>query len=156
MKRSAGILLYRKLSEVEFFLVHPGGPFFAKKDDGVWTIPKGEVNAEEDPIAAAKREFLEETGSPVKGLFLPLGEVKQKAGKIVEAWAVEGDLAAEHIKSNTFEIEWPPRSGKKRSFAEIDKAGWFNLENALQKINPAQKELLTRLLSLIGGPTNSA
>jgi predicted NUDIX family NTP pyrophosphohydrolase len=151
MKCSAGILLYRLSSEheIEFFLVHPGGPFFLKKDEGSWTIPKGEIDADEDPLDAATREFAEETGSQLSGNFVSLGEIKQKAGKRVAAWAVQGDLDPATITSNEFEIEWPPRSGRIRKFPEIDKAGWFNLEAASKKINPAQVPLLERLIELI-------
>ena len=151
MKQSAGILLYRKdkTNKLEVFLVHPGGPFFAKKDEGYWTIPKGEIEEGEDPLIAAKREFHEETATELEGDFHSLGEIKQKGGKIVQAWAIEGDIDADKIVSNTFEIEWPPRSGKKKSFAEIDKAGWFSLEEALVKINAAQRAFLESLHALI-------
>lgn len=151
MKRSAGILLYRLSAQhvVEFFLVHPGGPYFAKKDEGSWTIPKGEIDDDEEPLAAAKREFEEEIGTKLKGRFMSLGEIRQKAGKVVAAWAVEGDLDPGTIKSNEFEIEWPPRSGRNTKFPEVDKAGWFNLESASKKINPAQLPLLERLLQAL-------
>ena len=150
MKRSAGILLYKvnHSNEIAFFLVHPGGPFFAKKDNGFWTIPKGEIEPDEDPLATAKREFEEETGTEPTGDFITLGEIKQKGGKIVQAWAVEGDLDIEKIKSNNFEIEWPPKSGQKKSFPEIDKAGWFSLTEAKAKINEAQYVFITRLAEL--------
>jgi|SRR5688572_9437421 len=150
MKRSAGILLYRfnKKKDIEFFLVHPGGPFFAKKDEGFWTIPKGEIEADEDPLETAKREFEEETGSQLTGNFIYLGEIKQKAGKIVQAWAVEGDLDITKIRSNTFEIEWPPKSGKKRTFPAIDKAGWFSMAEAKQKMNEAQSTFLAGFANL--------
>ncbi len=130
---------------MEVLLVHPGGPFFAKKDEGVWSIPKGEYNETEDPLKAACREFQEELGSPVQGEFIPLGEVKQKGGKLVCCWAVEGQLDTTHIKSNTFKMVWPPRSGKVKEFPEVDKAEWFTLAAALQKINPAQAFFLERL-----------
>jgi predicted NUDIX family NTP pyrophosphohydrolase len=150
MKRSAGILLYKinHSKEIAFFLVHPGGPFFAKKDNGFWTIPKGEIEPNEDPLKTAKREFEEETGTKPTGIFISLGEIKQKGGKIVQAWAVKGDLDIEKIQSNTFEIEWPPKSGQKKSFPEIDKAGWFGLTEAMEKINEAQSIFLTRLVEL--------
>ena len=155
MKRSAGILAYR-LKEVkgnggqtEFFLVHPGGPFFARKDNGFWTIPKGEYESNETPLDAARREFEEETGVRLSGKFVSLGEVKQKGGKIVEAWAIESDFDERQITSNSFEIEWPPKSGRKQSFPEVDKAGWFELEEASKKINQAQMEFLVRLPGLI-------
>jgi predicted NUDIX family NTP pyrophosphohydrolase len=149
MKRSAGILLYR-LNEnhrVEFFLVHPGGPFFAKKDDGYWTIPKGEIDEGEDALVAAKREFEEETGKKLDGPFIHLGEIKQKAGKVVEAWAINGDIDPTRIVSNHFEIEWPPRTGKIKSFPEVDRAGWFDQEQASKKILPAQSTFLQRVIA---------
>jgi predicted NUDIX family NTP pyrophosphohydrolase len=145
-KQSAGILLYRKINNLlQVFLVHPGGPFFAKKDDGSWSIPKGEFLDDEDPLAAAKREFSEETGQAIDGDFKPLSPITQKGGKKVFAWAIEGDIDHETIVSNDFEIEWPPRSGKKQVFPEIDKAGWFEVEEAKIKINPAQAELIENL-----------
>lgn len=143
--RSAGILLYRmKDGELEVFLVHPGGPFWQKKDIGAWTIPKGEFTTEE-PLTAAKREFEEETGKRLTGNFIELSPIKQKAGKTILAWAVEGDIDASAISSNTFTIEWPPGSGKKREFPEIDRAHWFTVEEGQQKINPAQAALIAEL-----------
>ena len=145
-KKSAGILLYRirnKLPEV--FLVHPGGPFWANKDGGAWTIPKGEFDEDEDPLDAAKREFKEETGTKISGEFIELNPIRQKSGKIVLAWAVEGDIEPTKIISNEFEMEWPPRSGKMKRFPEIDKASWFNLTEAKQKIIPAQSFLIEEL-----------
>ena len=145
-KQSAGILLYRiKSNDLEVFLVHPGGPFWAKKDEGAWSIPKGEFEDEEDPLAAAKREFEEETGLKISGEFIELHPVKQKSGKMVYAWAVEGDVDPLKIKSNEFEIEWPPKSGKMKSFPEIDKAAWFNLTEAKKKIIAAQTGLIKEL-----------
>ena len=145
-KQSAGILLYRiKSNDLEVFLVHPGGPFWAKKDEGAWSIPKGEFEDEEDPLAAAKREFEEETGLKISGEFIELHPVKQKSGKMVYAWAVEGDVDPLKIKSNEFEIEWPPKSGKMKSFPEIDKAAWFNLTEAKKKIITAQTGLIKEL-----------
>lgn len=153
---SAGILLFRRpAGRLEVLLVHPGGPFWAKKDDGAWSIPKGEHDADEDPRAAALREFEEELGSPAPSspdALLDLGTVRQKAGKQVAAWAVEGDLDCAAIRSNTFEMEWPPRSGRRQSFPEIDRAEWFDLETAARKINPAQAELLERLVARLGYP----
>jgi predicted NUDIX family NTP pyrophosphohydrolase len=135
-KQSAGILLYRiNDKNLEVFLVHPGGPFWAKKDQGAWSIPKGEFDEEEEGIFAAKREFLEETGMAVEGEAIPLSPQKQKGGKLVYAWAVEGNLDPAEVRSNTFEMEWPPRSGRLGSFPEIDRAGWFPVEEALRKIN---------------------
>ncbi len=147
-KTSAGILLYkRKDGELRFFLIHPGGPFFAGKDDGAWSIPKGEPDEGEDPFAAARREFREETGCSVDGEFRPLAPVTQKGGKTVLAWAVEGDCDAERIVSNTFRLEWPPRSGRMQEFPEVDRAGWFSLDEAKRRINPAQIALLLQLSS---------
>jgi predicted NUDIX family NTP pyrophosphohydrolase len=147
-KPSAGILLYRLTPALEVLLVHPGGPFFNNKDIGAWTIPKGEINPDEDPLAAAIRETTEELGHPPQGPFLPLGSIKQKAGKIVQAWAAKSNLDPTTITSNTFELEWPPRSGKKQTFPEIDRAQWFPLDQAKQQINPAQLPLLEKLQQL--------
>ena len=145
-KQSAGILLYRMTNNLlQVFLVHPGGPFFRKKDEGAWSIPKGEYLDNEEALAAAQREFEEETGQPVSGNFIKLTPVKQKSGKVVHAWAVEGDIDHTNIISNLFEIEWPPKSGKKASFPEIDRAGWFDIETAKVKINPGQIGLITEL-----------
>lgn len=146
-KRSAGILLYRPgQSGPEVFLVHPGGPFWKKKDTGAWTIPKGEIGEGEEPLSAAKREFEEETGHAVNGEFIPLQPVRQKAGKLILAWAVLGDLDVGSIRSNTFQIEWPYKSGRVHSFFEIDKAGWFTASEAVVKINPAQAALIDQLI----------
>ena len=135
---SAGILLYRKrLDKVEVFLVHPGGPFWKNKDEGAWTIPKGEVMPGEENFDAAVREFLEETGVQLKGKFKVLNPVRQKAGKLIYAWAIHKNIDERKIKSNMFEMEWPPKSGKTSSFPEIDKGGWFDLDSAAKKINPA-------------------
>ena len=146
-KQSAGLLLYRKQNEqVEVFLVHPGGPLWTKKDVGAWSIPKGEFD-EEEPLLAAKREFQEETGfDPPPGEYLPLKKVRQKSGKIVHAWAIEGEVDAEQVHSNDFEMQWPPRSGKVQAFPEIDRAAWFSVDEALQKINPGQAGLIQELL----------
>ena len=127
-------------------LVHPGGPFWTRRDAGVWSIPKGEYEADEAPLIAAHREFTEELGTePPAGQELDLGEVRQKSGKYVRAWALEGDLDAAAITSNTFTLEWPPRSGRTRDFPEVDRAGWFTLEEAREKINRGQAPLLDRL-----------
>jgi predicted NUDIX family NTP pyrophosphohydrolase len=144
---SAGILLYRRRGGgVEVLLVHPGGPFWARRDAGAWSIPKGEYDAREDPLDAARREFAEELGvAPPEGPVDDLGEVRQKAGKRVRAWAVAGDIDADAVVSNTFELEWPPRSGRMIDVPEVDRAEWFSLEAAREKINPAQAELLDRL-----------
>ncbi len=145
-RQSAGVLLYRRRDgKVEVLLVHPGGPFFAKKDAGAWTIPKGEPNAGEALIDVGRREFLEETGFAIEGHMIELTPIKQKGGKVVHAWAVEGDIDIEAIHSNTFEIEWPPRSGKRATFPEVDRAAFFDLPTAREKINPAQAEFLERL-----------
>ena len=146
LKQSAGILLYRmKNGLLQVFLVHPGGPFFRKKDDGAWSIPKGEYLDDEEPLAAAQREFEEEVGKPITGNFIKLNPVKQKSGKVVYAWAVEGDIDQANIVSNLFEIEWPPKSGKKASFPEIDRAGWFDIDTAKVKIIPGQVGLIEEL-----------
>ncbi len=146
---SAGLLVFRRRSgEIEVFLVHPGGPFWAKKDEGAWSIPKGEIAPGEDALACAKREFREETGQGIDGDFLALGDIRQAGGKIVTAWAVAGDVDAERIVSNSFELEWPPRSGRKRSFPEVDRAQWFPLDEAKRRINKGQAELLERLAAL--------
>jgi predicted NUDIX family NTP pyrophosphohydrolase len=143
---SAGLLMYRKQQgELQFLLVHPGGPFWQNKDAGAWTIPKGEVKPGEEPLPAAQREFQEELGFSAQGEFLPLSPVKQKAGKLVRAWAVAGDCDTASFRSNTFKLEWPPRSGQFRQFPEVDRAEWFGLEAARQKLNPAQIPLLVEL-----------
>src|SRR5215469_18177983 len=135
MKRSAGLLLFRRgRSGLEFFLVHPGGPFWAKKDEGAWSIPNGLYAEGEPPLEAARREFGEETGLPVDGDFVSLGEFRQPGGKIVLAWLVESDCDPGAVKSNLFSMEWPPRSGKTAEFPEVDRAGWFSPEEAVCKI----------------------
>ena len=146
-KQSAGLLPYRKIANfLEVFLVHPGGPFWAKKGDGAWSIPKGEFTPGEDPLTAAQREFHEETGLSIDGPFTPLIPVKQPGGKIVHAWSVEfPSLDPSLIRSNTFFLEWPPRSGKSREFPEVDRAAWFDLATAQQKILPGQLPLLLQL-----------
>ncbi|HEY0041662.1 MAG TPA: NUDIX domain-containing protein [Flavisolibacter sp.] len=146
LRKSAGLLVYRRNAQLlEFFLVHPGGPFWKGKDTGAWSIPKGEFTDEEEPLAAAQREFEEETGQKVTGKFLPLSPVKQKAGKMVYAWAVEAEVDADNIVSNSFRIEYPYKSGKWITVPEVDKAGWFSLEEAREKINPAQAAFLEEL-----------
>ncbi|WP_293309803.1 NUDIX domain-containing protein [Pedobacter sp. UBA5917] len=148
MKQSAGILLFRKTDQnIEFFLVHPGGPFFAKKDLGFLTIPKGELNEDEAPLTAAIREFAEETGKTLSGDFIELSPIVQKGGKKVFCWAIAGDIDTANIVSNTFEIEWPPRSGKRAIFAEVDKAAWFDYNEAIKHINEKQVALLDELIS---------
>jgi len=145
-KKSAGILLYRfhhNLTQV--LLVHPGGPFWAKKDLGAWSIPKGEFQENENPLDAAKREVEEETGVKVSGEFIELNPVKQKSGKVVYAWALQKDIDPAYIKSNNFEIEWPPKSGRKKLFPEIDKAAWFDMDEAKKKIIDGQSSLIKQL-----------
>lgn len=150
-KVSAGLLLYRfRDALVEVLLVHPGGPFFRSKDLGVWSIPKGEPGEGEALFEAAKREFLEETGFVVDGGYRELTPVKQKAGKAVHAWAIEGDCDPAALRSNTFPLEWPPRSGKRVEFPEVDRAEFFAIEKAREKINPAQVALLDELERLVG------
>jgi predicted NUDIX family NTP pyrophosphohydrolase len=150
MRRSAGVLVYReKDSLLEVFLVHPGGPFWRGKDLGAWSIPKGEFSPDEDPLEAATREFREETGQEVTGTFLPLQPITQKAGKQVFAWAVRGNPSADNIVSNTFRMEYPYRSGNWITIPEVDKAGWFTLEIAREKINPAQVALLDNLVMML-------
>ena len=146
-KRSAGILLYRRREgEIEVLLVHPGGPFWMKKDAGAWSIPKGEYAEGDDPLEAAKREFREETGfEPPTSVLHELSEVKLASGKVVRAWAQEGDCDANMIASNRFAIEWPPRSGRMQQFPEVDRAAWFPLAVAREKINAAQRAFLDRL-----------
>jgi predicted NUDIX family NTP pyrophosphohydrolase len=140
----------RKQKALELFLVHPGGPFFRKKDDGSWSIPKGLLDGDEEPLEAARREFTEETGVPTpdKG-YLDLGEVQQKSGKLVRAWAFEGDCDPAAIKSNTFDLEWPPKSGKIQAFPEIDHAEFFTPEEAHRKLNPAQVAFVERLQKIL-------
>jgi predicted NUDIX family NTP pyrophosphohydrolase len=148
-KQSAGILLFRKnVDQLQVFLVHPGGPFFKNKDLGAWSIPKGEFLEDEDALTAAKREFFEETGMAVDGNFTPLSSVTLKSGKKVNAWALEGDIDPTNIVSNQFEIEWPPKSGKKQSFPEIDRADWFDIEEARIKINAAQAAFIDEIIKL--------
>ena len=145
-KRSAGILLWKRDKVLRVLLVHPGGPFWAKKDAGAWSIPKGEFRGSEDALTVAKREFAEELGRKPRGRCVPLGEIRQKAGKLVTAFALEGEFAVAKLKSNPFAMEWPPRSGKTRTFPEVDRAQWFTVRQARQKINPAQAELIDRLI----------
>jgi predicted NUDIX family NTP pyrophosphohydrolase len=150
-RRSAGILLHRWRGDVlEVLLVHPGGPMWARRDGGAWSIPKGEYERSDDPLAAARREFEEELGvAAPDGPVEDLGAVRQKSGKLVHAWAIRGDLDAEAITSNTCEVEWPPRSGKTIEIPEVDRAEWFSLKTARDKINPAQHMLLDRLERLL-------
>jgi predicted NUDIX family NTP pyrophosphohydrolase len=152
-KLSAGILLYRLSGgEIQVLLVHPGGPFWAGKDDGAWSLPKGEYGEGDDPLATARREFSEETGSQVNGPFRPLSPVRQPSGKLVSAWVVEGDLDASTVKSNTFSLEWPPHSGKIQEFPEVDRGAWFDIATARTKLQPGQGAFLDQLLLLLKDP----
>ncbi len=149
-KKSAGILMYRLRNEVlEVLLVHPGGPYWAKKDLGSWSIPKGEYTDTKDPFNVAKREFEEETSFQVDGDFTPLTPLEQPSGKIVSAWTVEGDCDASKIKSNTFLMEWPPRSGKKQEFPEVDRAEWFTIDTAKKKLLKGQVGFIEELCKLL-------
>lgn len=149
-KLSAGILLHRlRGGQVEVFLVHPGGPFWAPKDDRAWSIPKGEYEAVADPLAAAKREFQEETGFEVEGTFHSLTTLKQPGGKLISAWAVEGDVDASALTSNTFTMEWPPKSGRVREFPEVDRGAWFDLSSARVKLQSGQRAFLDQLQELL-------
>ena len=150
-KRSSGILMFRRAGAgVELLLVHPGGPFWAKRDWGAWSIPKGEYADGEDALAAARREFEEETGACPQGDFLPLGEIVQPGRKIVTAWGVEGEFDPATLKSNRFELQWPPKSGRKAWFPEVDRAAWFSPDDAKRKILSGQSEFINRLLEAIG------
>jgi predicted NUDIX family NTP pyrophosphohydrolase len=157
---SAGLLLFRRTTpELEVFLAHPGGPFWSKRDDRAWTIPKGLVDAGEDLLDAARREFQEETSIEPRGPFIPLGSIRQKAGKTVHAWAWEGDADAETIRSNTMRTEWPRGSGRWITFPEIDRCAWFGVETARRKMNAAQSEFIARLENAVasgpGAPSSS-
>lgn len=148
-KKSAGLLRFRiRAGKLEVLLVHLGGPFWSKKDAGAWFVPKGEIQPGEDELAAAQREFREETGFDPMGPYIPIGEVKQKSGKTVVAWAFESDCDPSKLKSNTFQMEWPPRSGKQREFPEVDRAAFFPLDQAHEKIHPSVAAFLSRLASL--------
>jgi predicted NUDIX family NTP pyrophosphohydrolase len=160
-KRSAGILLFRRNGgrATEFLLIHPGGPFWTNKDEGAWSIPKGQIEGEEEPRACAIRELEEELG-PAPSLdpeeLIELGSIRQRAGKVVEAWAAEGEFDPATLDSNTFRMEWPPRSGSEREFPEVDRAEWFDLQTAREKILPAQAEFLDRLLERLRGEETAA
>lgn len=150
-KRSAGLLMFRRTGgQLEVFLVHPGGPFWAAKDDGAWTVPKGEYVDGEEPLNAARREFTEETGFIAEGEFIDLGTIRQASGKVVNAWAFEGDCDPEKLVSNTCEIEWPPRSGKKKEIPEVDRGGWFTVPEARKKILTSQVPFLDVLEKRFG------
>jgi predicted NUDIX family NTP pyrophosphohydrolase len=156
-KVSAGLLMYRiRDGRLEVFIAHPGGPFFAAKDEGYWSLPKGETEPGEDLLAAAVREFKEETGIEPQTPFIELGSVKQKSGKIVHGWAFEGDWdESRPLRSNRFEIEWPPRSGKRQDFPEIDRAGFFSIAEARRKLTEAQHPFLERLQAALKGRSTS-
>ena len=155
-KRSAGLLIYRwRERGLEVFLVHPGGPLWAKKDFGAWSIPKGEYSAEEDPLAAARREFAEETGMKVDGDFIELGTIRQAGGKLVTAWALEGDFDADRLVSNLVEMQWPPRSGRMVEFPEVDRGAWFTVSEARERMLASQRELLERLERKVGSSGGS-
>jgi len=144
--RSAGIVVYRHgPGGLQFLLVHPGGPYWAKKDEGAWSVPKGEHGEDEDALQVAQRELEEETGMRAEGSFIPLSPVRQRGGKVVTAWAVQGDCDPDTLRSNTFTMEWPPRSGRMQEFSEVDRAAWFTLEEARAMLNPAQLPLLDEL-----------
>lgn len=147
--KSAGILVYRRRADgLEVLLVHPGGPFWAKRDAGTWSIPKGEYLAGEEPADAARREFAEETGWTLAGSLVPLGDVRQASGKVITAFAAKGDFDPSTLRSNTFEVEWPPRSGRRATFPEVDRAGWFAVAEAREKLIEGQRPLLDRLQGL--------
>jgi predicted NUDIX family NTP pyrophosphohydrolase len=146
-KRSAGLLMYKRAGgALRLLLVHPGGPFWAKKDSGTWSIPKGEYVDGEDPLAVARREFAEELGCAASGALWPLGEITQAGRKVVTAWAIEGDVDVTAITSNIFEMEWPPKSGRRQTFPEVDRAGWFTVEEAREKMLAGQQPLIDRLV----------
>lgn len=149
-KKSAGLLVYRFVNSVpEFLLAHPGGPFWKNKDSGAWSIPKGEFKDDEEPLAAAIREFKEETGSDISGNFIPLTPRKQKSGKTIYAWAVKGDPDVSQVKSNTFPLEWPPKSGRFTEIPEIDRAEWFDAGTAKEKIVPGQRDFISECEELL-------
>ena len=155
-KQSAGLLMYRRKDDrVEFFLVHPGGPFWAKKDHGAWTIPKGEYADGEDPLAAARREFEEETGFSASGDFTDLGTIKQTGGKLVSVWAFEGDCDPTALASNPFQMEWPPRSGRLAEFPEVDRGAWFSLAEASERILASQQPILNLLTDRLAQKLNT-
>ena len=150
-RKSAGLLLYRhRYGRLEVLLAHPGGPLWERRDDGVWTIPKGEFESDEDPLSAARREFEEETGGTPDGDFIALEPLPQPSGKVIHAWAVEGDFDPTTLRSNTFQMEWPPRSGKRGEFLEVDRAEWCTLETAARKISEGQRPFLDQLQRKLG------
>jgi predicted NUDIX family NTP pyrophosphohydrolase len=155
-KKSAGLLLYREISgHLEVLLVHPGGPFWAKKDEGAWSIPKGEFEDNEDPLSAAKREFAEETGLSPDGEVIPLQPVRQPSGKLIYAWVVRCDVDLAQFRSNTFSMEWPPKSGRYQEFPEVDRAAWLTIEAARHKIVKGQEPFLEQLQNVLGRPSET-
>jgi len=155
-KASAGLLLYRdSAGKLQVLLVHPGGPYWARKDIGAWSIPKGEIEPGEEALAAARREFEEETGGVVSGEFLRLHPVRLRSGKVIQAWAVRADFDPSQLRSNLFSMEWPPKSGQQREFPEADRAGWFDIDEARFKIHPGQAPLLDELLALLAAAAGS-
>jgi predicted NUDIX family NTP pyrophosphohydrolase len=149
-RKSAGLLVFRKKADIlEVLLVHMGGPYWEAKDDGAWSIPKGEFKEDEEPLAAALREFAEEMGSPIEGDYIPLRPVKQPGGKIVYAWALEGDFDITNVKSNLVYLEWPPNSGRRNAYPEVDRAGWFSIPVALKKILKGQRGLILQLQEIL-------
>ncbi len=155
-KLSAGLLMFRRANTgIEVLLVHPGGPFWQKKDIGSWSVPKGEYEKGEDPLEAAKREFEEETGVAPRGDFISLEEVKQSSGKVIAVWALEGNCSAEQVRSNTFQMEWPPRSGKLQEFPEVDRAGWFSLEEARDRISKGQVSFIEKFINRLNYVPNA-
>lgn len=156
-KQSAGILAYKKTKNgIMVFLAHPGGPFWAKKDRGAWSIPKGEFQDDEEALAAARREFREEIGQDIEGNFKRLSPCRQPSRKLIHAWAVEAEIDESRVRSNEFELEWPPRSGQKRRFPEIDRAAWFTAAEAMVRIHPGQVPILEELLASLGDATPPA
>jgi predicted NUDIX family NTP pyrophosphohydrolase len=149
-KATAGLLLYRRRGELEVFLVHPGGPLWANKDIGAWSLPKGEFEEGEEPLQAAKREFAEETGFSVDGEFRLLEPLKQRGGKIVHAWAIEADCDAARVRSNLFSMQWPPKSGRIQQFPEVDRAAWFTIPEARRRILPSQSGFIDQLVDALG------
>jgi predicted NUDIX family NTP pyrophosphohydrolase len=156
-KQSAGLLLYRRVEQgLEVFLVHPGGPYWSKKDLGAWSIPKGEYTDAEDPLAAARREFQEETGFTVDGVFVALGSIRQTGGKVVSVWALEGDCDPGKLTSNLCQLQWPPRSGRTISFPEVDRGSWFSMHEAQKRILASQGPMLHRLAAAVDGRPHAA
>jgi predicted NUDIX family NTP pyrophosphohydrolase len=156
-KLSAGLIMYRRQgADLQVFLIHPGGPFWANRDTGVWSIPKGEHNGSEAPLDAARREFHEETGFSAHGPFVELGSIRQASGKVVTAWGFEGDCNPADLSSNLCTVEWPPRSGRMLEIPEVDRGGWFSIAQAEERIMPAQKPFLARLLASIGEAEGAA